>query len=199
MLYSFEWPDALPLRVCAFVCMSVITNRSLPCRECVCFLWWWWTVPWYLLYDMEMLHWQDKAWIMMNYFMGSQRNSPHTLIYVHAFSLTKLIQLCSNQQTVLTTTGKNNCFFMSENTTNSVQVQWMFNVQGALTWIDRSNEIRLCWLPSVCVCVSGLGIAVLPEGRHLEAGLASESQHQQQPVCLHEGESAPELLSVITG
>lgn len=31
MLYSFEWPDALPLCVCAFVCMSVITNRFVFC------------------------------------------------------------------------------------------------------------------------------------------------------------------------
>lgn len=36
---------------------------------------------------------------------------------------------------------------------------------------------------------------MLPEGRHHEAGLASESQHQQQPVCLHEGES-PDRPSV---
>lgn len=36
---------------------------------------------------------------------------------------------------------------------------------------------------------------MLPEGRNHEAGLASESQHQQQPVCLHEGES-PDLPSV---
>ena len=48
-----------------------------------------------------------------------------------------------------------------------------------------------------CVCVSGLSVTVLPAGRHHEAGLASESQHQQQPVRLYEGESPADLLSVI--
>ena len=42
----------------------------------------------------------------------------------------------------------------------------------------------------VCVCVTGHSVSVLPEGRRHEAGLAAEGQHQQQPVCLHEGESA---------
>lgn len=47
------------------------------------------------------------------------------------------------------------------------------------------------------LCLSGLGIALLPEGRRHEAGLASESQHQQQPVCLHEGESSQDQLSAV--
>lgn len=38
--------------------------------------------------------------------------------------------------------------------------------------------------------LSGLVVALLSEGGRPEAGLASESQPQQQPVCLHEGESA---------
>lgn len=49
--------------------------------------------------------------------------------------------------------------------------------------------------PTRVLCLSGLGIALLPEGRHHEAGLASESQHQQQPVCLHEGESSQDQPS----
>lgn len=57
-------------------------------------------------------------------------------------------------------------------------------------------------LQCVFLCLSGLGVALLPEGRHHEAGLASESQHQQQPVCLHEGESSrdpavPRCLAVL--
>ena len=39
------------------------------------------------------------------------------------------------------------------------------------------------------MCVPGLVLSVLSERAYHEAGLAAESQHQQQPVRLHEGES----------
>lgn len=61
--------------------------------------------------------------------------------------------------------------------------------------INLLNNLRVP--PCVVLCLAGLGITLLPEGRHHEAGLASESQHQQQPVCLHEGESSQDRLSAI--
>lgn len=82
--------------------------------------------------------------------------------------------------------------------TNTV-IMVLLHMQEPLTLINLHNNVYLIdiYHLCLCICLSGLSISVLPEGRHHEAGLASESQHQQQPVCLHEGESRLNLLSDI--